>query len=76
MVLAEQGPAELTASNIARAAGVDKALIYRYFDSFEGLIDAYAKDALYWPTEQDITPDEPALMALPFEARVIVIFRR
>lgn len=75
-VLAEQGPNGLSASNVARAAGVDKALIYRYFESFEGLIGAYAQDELYWPTEQDVAPDAEVLLALPFEQRVVQIFRR
>ena len=75
-VLAEQGAAALSASNVARAAGVDKALIYRYFESFEGLIEAYARDAMYWPTEQDVAPDAEALLAMPFDARVALIFRR
>lgn len=75
-VLGDQGPAGLSASNIARAAGVDKALIYRYFESFEGLIAAYAQDELYWPTEQDVVPDADELLAQPFEQRVVQIFRR
>lgn len=75
-VLATQGSAGLGASNVARSAGVDKALIYRYYDSFEGLIEAYARDALYWPTEQDVAPDKAALLALPFEQRVVEVFRR
>lgn len=76
VVLAEHGPTELSVSNVARAAGVDKALIYRYFESFEGLVGAYAQDELYWPTEQDVAPDVEALLELPFEQRVVVIFRR
>jgi AcrR family transcriptional regulator len=76
VVLAEQGPAGLGASNVARAAGVDKALIYRYYESFEGLIDAYARDELYWPTEADVAPDEAVLLTLPFEQRVVRIFAR
>jgi AcrR family transcriptional regulator len=75
-LLAEQGPAALNASNVARAVGVDKALIYRYFGSFDGLIEAYARDGLYWPTPQDIVPDELELLALPFDARLVTILIR
>lgn len=75
-VLATQGPGALGASQVARAAGVDKALIYRYFESFEGLIAAYSQDALYWPTAEDLVYDEARLLALPLEVRVVEIFRR
>lgn len=75
-ILAEEGAAALSASSVARRVGVDKALIYRYFESFEGLIEAYARDGLYWPNAEDIVPDAAVLLALPFSERVALILRR
>jgi AcrR family transcriptional regulator len=75
-VLAEQGAALLTPSNVAHAAAVDKALIYRYFGSFHGLVEAFTNTALYWPTVEEIAPDRAALLALPFAERMACLLLR
>ena len=49
-VIAEHGFAKLGVNSIARAAGLDKVLIYRYFEGLPGLIQAYAKQGDFWPT--------------------------
>lgn len=75
-VLAAQGAAALTPSNVAHAAAVDKALIYRYFGSFHGLVEAFTNTALYWPTVEEIAPDRAALLALPFAERMACLLLR
>ncbi len=41
-VLVEQGYAGIGVNAIAKEAGVDKVLIYRYFGSLDGLLEAFA----------------------------------
>lgn len=41
-VLAERGYAGVGVNAVAKKAGVDKVLIYRYFSSFDGLLEAFA----------------------------------
>lgn len=75
-LLGERGVSALSASQIAAEVGVDKALIYRYFGSFEQLIKSYAESHSYWPTVDEIVPDRGALLALPFAERFSLILRR
>lgn len=48
-VLSQRGAKELGVNAIAKHAGVDKALIYRYFGSLDELLHAYAKETSLWP---------------------------
>ncbi len=48
-VLARDGFAALGVNSVAREAGVDKVLIYRYFDGLPGLIQSYARQGDFWP---------------------------
>lgn len=41
-VLAEQGYAGIGVNSIAKEAGVDKVLIYRYYSDLDGLLEAFA----------------------------------
>jgi AcrR family transcriptional regulator len=74
VLAAEDGP--LSLSSVARHAGVDKALVYRYFGSFEGLLDAYVKDSTYWPAAADVAFDPDALRALPLGVRFVTVLQR
>lgn len=47
-VFKSEGYAGLGVNKIARVAGVNKKLIYRYFGSFENLIEAYVVETDYW----------------------------
>jgi AcrR family transcriptional regulator len=49
-VLAESGFQGIGINSIARAAGVDKVLIYRYFGGLPALLRAYADQGSFWPT--------------------------
>ncbi len=53
-VLARDGFFKLGVNAIARQAGVDKVLIYRYFDGLSGLIKAYAQQGDFWPSTQEL----------------------
>jgi len=49
-LLARRGFAELGVNAIAREAGVDKVLIYRYFGGLPDLLAAIATRPEFWPT--------------------------
>lgn len=52
-VLERSGVTGLNASAIAAQAGVDKALIYKYFGDLEGLLRRYGESAdLWWRAEE------------------------
>jgi AcrR family transcriptional regulator len=69
-VLVKGGFAALSPSAIARAAGVDKMLIYRYFQGMEGLIAAVANGPDFFPTFEEICGGDPqALRSKPLPER-------
>lgn len=45
---------------IARRAGVDNGLIYRYFGGLPGLLSAFAEEGGFWWNVDDILSDVPA----------------
>lgn len=47
-VLADAGPQGFGVNAIARAAGCDKQLIYRYYGGLNGLIEALGRDLASW----------------------------
>jgi AcrR family transcriptional regulator len=49
-ILKAEGYAKLGVNNIARQAGVNKKLIYRYFGTVDYLIEAYVVENDYWMT--------------------------
>lgn len=49
-ILAAEGFAALGVNAVARAAGCDKQLVYRYFGGLEGLVDALGEDMAGWIT--------------------------
>ena len=53
-VLSQSGANNLGVNAVARRADVDKALIYRYFGSLDGLLLAYAKESSLWPDISDL----------------------
>jgi AcrR family transcriptional regulator len=65
-LLIKGGFAALTPSAVAREAGVDKMLIYRYFNDLPGLVRSIAYAPDFFPTFEDwCGPDPAALRALP-----------
>jgi AcrR family transcriptional regulator len=53
-LLAESGFRQLGINAIAQEAGVDKVLIYRYFGSLSGLLQAFGQEGNYWPSVEDL----------------------
>jgi len=58
-ILTEQGSAGFGVNAVARAAGVDKQLIYRYFGGLEGLLAALGERLAEWWQDQ-LLADPPA----------------
>ena len=57
-VLARQGFAKVGVNAIAREAGVDKVLIYRYFEGLPGLMRRYASQGDFWPSTEELVGEE------------------
>ena len=53
-LIQREGVAALGVRAVAREAGVDKVLIYRYFDDFEGLLRFFATSADLWPSLHEV----------------------
>lgn len=53
-LLSRSGFRNLGINAIAREAGVDKVLIYRYFGGIPDLLRAYAEEGDFWPTAEDL----------------------
>jgi AcrR family transcriptional regulator len=53
-LLSRSGFRNLGVNAIAREAGVDKVLIYRYFGGIPDLLRAYAKEGDFWPTAEEL----------------------
>lgn len=68
-VLAEDGFQYLGVNQVARKAGVDKKLIYRYFGGLPNLIAEYGKTLHFWPSADELLgPDRSrAATMLPHE---------
>lgn len=70
-VLARQGFRAVKVNVVAREAGVDKVLIYRYFGGLPGLVAAFAHSGDFWPGVEELAGgDVQAYSALPFVERL------
>jgi AcrR family transcriptional regulator len=70
-VLARDGFGQLGVNAIAREAGVDKVLIYRYFGGLPELLRTWGSSGRFWPRVSDLLGDDPAaLLALPAAERL------
>ena len=75
-VLAARGFGGLGVNSVAREAGVDKVLIYRYFGGLDELMAVYAKQLDFWPSVDEIVGfDGEALLALPLDQRLAMIIK-
>jgi len=76
-VLARDGFARLGVNAVAAEAGADKVLIYRYFGGMEGLMEAYGRSGVFWPTvEEVIGEDVERLRAMAPGAAVAEVLER
>ncbi|THB80709.1 MAG: TetR/AcrR family transcriptional regulator [Desulfobacteraceae bacterium] len=53
-LLAKKGFKGIGVNAVAREAGVDKVLIYRYFGGLSGLIAAYGREGDFWPSALEL----------------------
>ena len=53
-VLAREGFQAIGVGSVAREAGVDKVLIYRYFGGLPGLLQAWGASGRFWPRVADL----------------------
>lgn len=53
-LLAEKGFTGLGINAVARHAGLDKVLIYRYFGGMPGLIKAFGQEGDFWPGIEEL----------------------
>lgn len=61
-VLREKGVGGLGVNAVAARAGVDKALIYRYFENLPGLLRAYGESADFWPSLDEVLGEDRAVL--------------
>jgi AcrR family transcriptional regulator len=74
-VLARDGFAAVGVNAIAREAGVDKVLIYRYFGGLPELLHAWGTSGRFWPRVADLLGDDPqSLLTLPMAERYARFF--
>jgi AcrR family transcriptional regulator len=77
-LLGRGGFGALTPSAVGKQAGVDKMLIYRYFDDLPGLVRSVAFATDFFPRYEDLCPpDEMAtLRAMPVGERASLMLDR
>ena len=60
-LLVQQGMREMGVNSIAKQAGVDKVLIYRYFGNLEELLQAFAQESNLWPSLGELFGEKTAI---------------
>ncbi len=74
-VLARDGFGAIGVNAVAREAGVDKVLIYRYFGGLPELLATWGKSGRFWPSVSELLGDHPqAILALPLAERYARFF--
>jgi AcrR family transcriptional regulator len=75
-LLAKSGFEGVGVNAVAREAGVDKVLIYRYFGKLPDLLRAFAERGDHWPSDAELLGDEPPSDPRALAAHVLVRFGR
>ena len=76
-VLARDGFGAVGVNAIAREAGVDKVLIYRYFGGLPELLQSWGASGRFWPSIDELLGPHPRLLlALPAAERLAAFFER
>jgi len=57
-VMADVGFQQLGVNMVAREAGVDKKLIYRYYSGLQGLVTEYAQTLDFWPSAEELVGED------------------
>ena len=72
-LLAKKGFKGIGVNAVAREAGVDKVLIYRYFGGLEGVIAAFGKEGDFWPSALELAGgDLQKFSQMPLDERLSV----
>jgi AcrR family transcriptional regulator len=75
-VLARDGFEALGVNRVAQEAGVDKVLIYRYFEDLPGLVLAFSRTVDFWPGVDELMgPDPDAVSALGADEQLAFFFK-
>lgn len=76
-VMAKVGFQQLGVNLVAREAGVDKKLIYRYFNGLTELVAAYGRTLDFWPSAEELLgPDTETIRKLPPHELMALFFKR
>ena len=76
-LLLEQGFPAVGVNSIARQAGCDKVLIYRYFDGLDGLLLAFAETTdLWWNVDEIITESADQIGQHPLQEFLQILLKR
>lgn len=76
-VMASVGFQQLGVNMVAREAGVDKKLIYRYYHGLQGLVAEYAQTLDFWPSAEELVgPDREAVRKMEPHALMSLFFKR
>jgi AcrR family transcriptional regulator len=76
-LLLEQGFPAVGINSVARQAGCDKVLIYRYFDGLDGLLLAFAQTTdLWWNIDEIITEADSEIGQQPLHEFLQVLLKR
>lgn len=76
-LLLEQGFPAVGINAIARQAGCDKVLIYRYFNGLDGLLTAFAETTeLWWEVDEIITETAEQISQQPLQQYLQVLLKR
>jgi len=76
-VMASVGFQQLGVNLVAREAGVDKKLIYRYYQGLQGLVAEYAQTLDFWPSAEELVgPDREAVRKMAPHSLMSLFFKR
>jgi len=76
-LLLEQGFPAVGVNAVARKAGCDKVLIYRYFGGFDGLLERFAEEQdLWWRLDEIIQEDMDRLSQYSLPRYLELLLRR
>jgi AcrR family transcriptional regulator len=76
-LLLEQGYPAVGVNAIARQAGCDKVLIYRYFDGLDGLLLAFAEATpLWWEVDEVMSETADTLASQPLHEYLQTLLKR
>ncbi|MCG8688839.1 MAG: TetR/AcrR family transcriptional regulator [Desulfobacterales bacterium] len=75
-LLAKEGFKGLGVNKVAKEAGVDKVLVYRYFNGLPGLVAAFSRTVDFWPGVTELMgPDPDKVKALPPDRQMAHFFK-